>query len=105
MMESRSDSRAGESDRLQLQECIKLAQNLATHEKAKAEFRQWCDRLAQENPQAADLLTLLWEETIRANRSALFWEELTNVEKELSDRMTQQTIQLQQNYLRLVQEQ
>lgn len=104
-MDSKPDSRPWESDRLQLQECIELAHKLETHEKAKEEFGQWRDRLAAENPQAAALLTLLWEETIRANRSALFWEELTNVEKELSDRMTQQTIQLQQNYLRLVQEQ
>jgi len=104
-MDSRSDSRPWEADRLQLQECIKLAQSLKTHERAKEQFRQWRDRLAQDNPQVADLLTLLWEESIRANRSALFWEELSNVEKELSDRMTQETIQLQQNYLRLVQEQ
>lgn len=104
-MDSRSDLGAWEADRLQLQECIELAHTLETHERAKEEFGQWCDRLAAENPQAAALLTLLWEEAIRANRSALFWEELTNVEKQLSDRMTKETIQLQQNYLRLVQEQ
>ncbi|MBP0027358.1 hypothetical protein PN466_25115 [Roseofilum reptotaenium CS-1145] len=104
-MDSRSDSRAWEGDRQYLQECIELAHKLETHERAKAEFRQWCDRLAQDNPQAAALLTLLWDEAIRANRSALFWEELSNVEKQLCDRMTEETIQLQQNYLRLVQEQ
>ncbi len=92
-------------DRHQLQECLELARHLATQEQARELFQAWREEFAANNPQAAELLTLLWEEVLSANRSALFWQELTDVEKKLSDRMTQQNIQLQQNYLRLVQEQ
>jgi len=60
---------------------------------------------AAENPQAADLLEILWNEFVAANRSATFWQQICDVEKELSERMAQTNVQLKQEYLRLIQEQ
>ena len=88
----------------ELQKCVSLAQDISQGEKALVEFSQLSDRLATENPQAAELLAVLWNEYTAANRSATFWQQICDVEKELSQRMAQSHFQLRQNYLRLMQE-
>lgn len=93
-------------DRLhQMQQCLSLAQDVSTHAKAKEHYRNLRDRLANEAPEAAEMMDLLWTEMLSSRRSALFWEELCNVEKKLTDRMAENNMQLRQNYIRLVQEQ
>lgn len=49
-------------------------------------------------------MDLLWKEAIAARRSAEFWHDMSNVEKDLSNRMMENMTQLRQNYLRLMQE-
>lgn len=88
----------------QLRQCISLAQELANHPQANQAFEQLQNSVATENPQAADLMELLWQEVIAARRSAEFWHEMSNVEKDLSNRMMENMTQLRQNYLRLMQE-
>ena len=89
----------------QLRECVERARDISDGGKATVEFAQLCDRLAAENPQAAELLEILWNEFVAANRSATFWQQISDVEKELSEQMAQTNVQLRQNYLRLMQEQ
>lgn len=88
----------------QLRKCVSLAQELANHAQANHEFQQLRDSVATENPQAGELMDLLWQEVIAARRSAEFWHEMSNVEKDLSNRMMENMTQLRQNYLRLIQE-
>ena len=88
----------------QLHKCISAAQEVANHAQANQAFEQFRDGVATENPQAAELMELLWLEVIAARRSAEFWREMSNVEKDLSDRMMENMAQLRQNYLRLMQE-
>lgn len=93
-------------DRLnQLKQCLSLAQDVSTHAKAKENYSDLRDRLADDAPEVAELMDVLWAEMLSSRRSALFWEELCNVEKKLTDRMAENNIQLRQNYIRLVQEQ
>jgi hypothetical protein len=54
---------------------------------------------------AADVIDALWQELLTARRSTAFWEQISDAEKEMGDRLTQDNIRLQQNYLRLMQEQ
>jgi hypothetical protein len=51
------------------------------------------------------MIDMLWGELLRARRSAQFWQKTCDVERELTERMAASHFQLQQNYLRLVQEQ
>lgn len=89
----------------QLRACVERARDISDGAKATVEFTQLCDRLGTENPQAAELLEILWNEFVAANRSATFWQQISDVEKELSEQMAQTNVQLKQNYLRLMQEQ
>ncbi|MBE9178094.1 hypothetical protein IQ268_05775 [Oculatella sp. LEGE 06141] len=89
----------------QLQACIAQAQNLSHHSDANETFAELRDRLASENPQAAELLETLWKELLSARRSALFWQQICDVERDLAEQMAANHVQLQQNYLRLMQEQ
>ena len=92
-----------------LLEEFKAALNLAQDIKTCPEARERCAeiqaRLDEKSLALAPLIQLLWNECLNARRSAAFWHELSDVEKTLSDSLTEKTIQLQQNYLRLVQEQ
>lgn len=96
-------------DRLnQLKRCLALAQEVPTHAEAKETYSDLRDRLIASNPETPEILELmdlLWAELLSSRRSAMFWEELCNVEKKLTDRITESNIQLRQNYIRLVQEQ
>ncbi|MBC6477605.1 MAG: hypothetical protein GDA56_07255 [Hormoscilla sp. GM7CHS1pb] len=89
----------------QLRACVERARDISDGAKASVEFAQLCDRLGAENPQVAELLDILWKEFLAANRSATFWQQICDVEKELSERMAQTNLQLKQEYLRLMQEQ
>ncbi len=89
----------------QLKKCLSLAQEVATHAEANQAFEQLRASVDAETPLAAELLDLLWQEVIAARRSALFWHQMCDVEKELSDRMIDNMAQLRRNYLRLMQEQ
>lgn len=88
----------------QLRKCIALAQEVANHPQANQAFEQLRDSIAQENPQAAELIDLLWQEAIAARRSAEFWHDMSDVEKNLCNQMMENMTQLRQNYLRLMQE-
>lgn len=88
----------------QLRKCISLAQEVANHPQANQAFEQLRDSLTTENPQTVELMELLWQEVIAARRSADFWHEMSNVEKDLTSRMMENMAQLRQNYLRLMQE-
>ncbi|MGF1499694.1 MAG: hypothetical protein ACFB8W_23150 [Elainellaceae cyanobacterium] len=89
----------------QLQHCLSLVQNPQTQADADKEFEQLCIAVTQQSPDAGRLLAVMWDELVSSRRSALFWEELCNVEKQLTDRMAESHLRLRQNYLRLMQEQ
>ncbi len=89
----------------QLQECLDLAENVNSHSAASEKFAELHDRVARQNPEFAKLLGILWKDALSSRRSAAFWQELSNVEKELTNRMAESNMQLRQNYLRLMQEQ
>lgn len=88
-----------------LQDAINLAQRVPQHPEANRAFQAVVDELKAQSPVAAVLLEQLWREYIGTQRSSLFWEQLSEIEKKLSDRMSASHIQLKQNYLRLMQEQ
>ncbi|MGF1459556.1 MAG: hypothetical protein ACFBSG_11070 [Leptolyngbyaceae cyanobacterium] len=88
-----------------LETAIGLAHNEATAEAAHAAFHELLEAVRAENPQMASMLQLLWREYVTTQRSVNFWQELCQVEKHLSERITENHIQLRQNYLRLMQEQ
>lgn len=88
-----------------LQTAIGLAQTVQQHPDAHQAFQDMLGELETQSPEAADLLAQLWKEYISSKRSSLFWEQLSEVEKNLSDRLSESHMQLKQNYLRLMQEQ
>lgn len=88
-----------------LQNCLELAQELAQHDRANQSFEALRSQLEFNNPEAALLLSQVWKELISARRSEAFWQQICNVERDLTEKMTASHVQLQQNYLRLIQEQ
>ncbi|MGG6237801.1 hypothetical protein ACQ4N7_04105 [Nodosilinea sp. AN01ver1] len=88
-----------------LQTAISLAQSVQQHPEAHEAFEALLAELKTQTPETADLLAQLWQEYISSKRSSLFWEQLSEVEKNLSDRLSESHMQLKQNYLRLMQEQ
>lgn len=87
----------------QLRACLELAQDARQHERAQLEFSQLLESVESE-PATTELLRLLWTELLAARRSSMFWQEISDVEKEMGERLAQTHVQLQQNYLRLMQE-
>lgn len=93
------------SDQIALvQECLDLVLDPRRHAAATDAFEKLQKTLTNEISKDA-MLEILWKELLAARRSALFWEQISDSEKEISDRMAQSHLQLQQNYLRLIQEQ
>lgn len=88
-----------------LHQAIEMARSVKQHREAQQVFADWQAELAQQHPDCADMMQTLWQAYISAQRSAGFWEELSQVEKQLSERLSESHIQLKQNYLRLMQEQ
>ncbi|MGK7891658.1 MAG: hypothetical protein AB4042_20200 [Leptolyngbyaceae cyanobacterium] len=93
------------ADVLELQECLNLLKDAATYELAVQRYAVLRDRLFADHPEMVALLDMVWEDLRASRRSARVWERLCNTEKQLTDRMAESHVQLQQNYLRLVQEQ
>ncbi len=88
-----------------LESAISLAQDSDSNEKAHAAFNEVLETLQTNDPQVAAMLQLLWREYVTTQRSVTFWQELCQVEKHLSERITESHVQLRQDYLRLMQEQ
>lgn len=88
----------------QLKKCISLAQNIETQAEAKELFQPLYEKMLAENPQTAEIMELLWHEAIAARRSAAFWQQISEYEKNMADQMLQSLAQARQNYLRLMQE-
>ncbi|MBW3584419.1 hypothetical protein QUB37_27290 [Microcoleus sp. AT3-A2] len=95
---------SSENPIVQLKKCLTLVQDVSTHTEANRAFEQLCGIIDAENPMAAQLLEMLWEEAIMARRSALFWQQMSDVEKDMANRMMENMTQMRQNYLRLMQE-
>ncbi|WP_287129286.1 hypothetical protein [Candidatus Cyanaurora vandensis] len=74
-------------------------------EQAQLVFQQLLEAARAEGPQGTQLSQLLWDELWRTQRSLQFWRSLGEAEGELSKALSDQHIRLQQNYLRLMQEQ
>jgi ribosomal protein L17 len=89
----------------QLKDCLALTLEITKHAEAKERFAVLKAQVAAENPLAAELLELTWHDLIAARRSAAFWEQLSDAEKNLTDQVGASYANLQQNYLRLMQEQ
>jgi len=88
-----------------LQTAIDLAQTLDQHSQAQIAFQELVEDINGQSPLLATLLQRLWKEYLSSQRSSLFWEQLSTMEKQLSDQLTESHLQLKQNYLRLIQEQ
>ncbi|HIK39692.1 hypothetical protein [Thermoleptolyngbya sp. M55_K2018_002] len=88
-----------------LAECIALLQDLQTHAAANDAFDQLKVHIAESNPAMANLLEMLWREAVAGRRSAAFWQQICDVERDLTENLSANHFQLQQNYLRLMQEQ
>ncbi|WAL61159.1 hypothetical protein [Thermocoleostomius sinensis] len=88
-----------------LQECVSLVIDRSCYAEANQAFTQLKERLATDDPLAAKMLELLWDEMLSARRSASFWEQLSDIERQFTEQMAASHVQLQQNYLRLIQEQ
>ncbi|MBE9011145.1 hypothetical protein IQ250_13095 [Pseudanabaenaceae cyanobacterium LEGE 13415] len=87
----------------QLQQCLELARDLNSHQEAIAQFAQLRDSIVQDESAKA-LIDGIWAEVLAARRSSAFWQQMSDVEKDVSERLAQNHVQLQQNYLRLMQE-
>ena len=95
---------SSENPIVQLKKCLSLVRDVGSHAEANRAFEQLCGIIDAENPMAAQLLEMLWEEAIMARRSALFWQQMSDVEKDMANRMMENMTQMRQNYLRLMQE-
>lgn len=95
---------SSENPIVQLKKCLTMAQDVSNHAEANRAFEQLCGIIDAENPMAAQLLEMLWQEAIMARRSALFWQQMSDVEKDMANKMMENMMQMRQNYLRLMQE-
>ena len=84
---------------------IALTKNAQNLDAANEQFTAVLNQVKVDSPEVAPLLQLLWSEYTSAQRSSTFYESLSDAEKGLSDKMSESNIQLQRNYMRLVQEQ
>lgn len=84
---------------------IALAKEGKNYTQATEQFEALLEQVQVDSPAVATLLNQLWQEYISVQRSAMFYESLSDAEAGLSEKMAQSNIQLQQNYMRLIQEQ
>jgi len=84
---------------------IALAKDSDSYDQATEQFEALLGQIEADNPTATPLLRQLWKEFIAGRRSAAFWETMSDAERGLSEKMAASTIQLKQNYMRLIQEQ
>ncbi|MFH7245410.1 MAG: hypothetical protein ACHWZW_21440 [Spirulina sp.] len=88
-----------------LQSALDLAQTVETHGEASQVIQAIVADLQDQSPEAIALFTQLWHAYISSQRSSQFWQQVSEAEKNLSDRLSASHVQLKQNYLRLMQEQ
>lgn len=84
---------------------IALAKGGRNYDQATEQFSALVSQVGDDSPEAATLLKQLWKEYVSVQRSAAFYESLSDAEAGLSEKMAQSNIQLKQNYMRLIQEQ
>lgn len=84
---------------------IALIQSGRSYDQAAEQFAAVVSQIEGESPEAATLLKQLWKEYVSVQRSAVFYEGLSDAEAGLSEKMAESNIQLKRNYMRLVQEQ
>ncbi len=84
---------------------IALAKSSGNYPQATVQFEALLAQIESAHPEIAPLLKTLWQEYISTQRSASFWESMSDAEKGLSEKMSESNIQLKQNYMRLIQEQ
>ena len=84
---------------------IALAKDGKNLDSATEQFEAILSQVKAESPTGATLLHQLWQEYVSIQRSAKFWESMSDAEKDLSEKMAESNVQLQRNYMRLVQEQ
>lgn len=87
-----------------LEGAIALAKD-NNYPQATSQFEALTAQIELAQPEITPLLKMLWEEYLSAQRSATFWQSLSDAEKDLSEKMSESNIQLKQNYMRLIQEQ
>jgi hypothetical protein len=90
---------------IRLQSALDLAQTIETHGEASQVIQAIVADLQDQSPEAIALFTQLWQAYISSQRSSQFWQQVSEAEKNLSDRLSASHVQLKQNYLRLMQEQ
>lgn len=88
----------------QLQACFSLAQNPTQQPDASQMFALLRQSVGLD-PAAAELMEALWNEILVARRTAAFWQQMTDIEKEMTEKLAANHFQLKQNYIRLLQEQ
>lgn len=84
---------------------IALAKESGNLTQANEQFDALLKQVEADSPAVAPLLKQLWKEFTSVQRSAAFWQVMSDAEKDLSDKMSATNIQLKQNYMRLIQEQ
>lgn len=88
-----------------LEGAIALAKNSGNYEQATTQFEALLAQIEPAHSDVAPLLKTLWKEYMSTQRSAAFWQSMSDAEKDLSEKMSESNIQLKQNYMRLIQEQ
>jgi hypothetical protein len=88
-----------------LNECIELAKDPKEHRAAEEAFAMIKGELGDAPSEALEVVERLWNELLTARRSAAFWEQISNMERAMTERLAADHCQLKQNYLRLLQEQ
>lgn len=87
-----------------LNECLSMAQDLNSHSDADRRFLDLEETLPND-PATMVVVQALWREVLAARRSATYWEQISDVERSMTESLASNHFQLQQNYLRLMQEQ
>jgi len=87
-----------------LKECLSLSQDLPSHADADRRFLDLEESLAGD-PATLAVLEAVWRELLAARRAAIYWNQISDVERSMTDKLADNHFQLQQNYLRLMQEQ
>jgi len=87
----------------ELRQCLDLVYDPQQHEVANQQFTCLLEKLSAD-AQVHDLVKALWQEVLSARRSVEFWHQMNQVEKQMTDHLAKNHVQLKQNYLRLMRE-
>lgn len=80
-----------------------MAKDPTRHADAKRKFLDLEETFTGEGV-PVELIETLWKEVLAARRAEAFWHQISDVERTMTERITDDHVQLQQNYLRLMQE-